>query len=1264
MRMMAETKSAVKRTLLPQNISLPVIFGAQPVGSTFVSTNGVWSGNPTGFNYQWQADLVNIPGATGNSYVSTIGDDGKVITLVVTPVGGGLPARSNGILVQAGTIPVPTVGDPGGGVFNAAAPPNAISYTTTSFTPPANSFIVVCLGSYRTGGLTAAKPRITDSSGAVYSELVANNTSNQTTVSYNQVMVISENTGPSPAARTLKVDTSTNLENGVSLFVFYLDASKTDGTVVQTAVGQDLVAGDAPFTFSVAPRANSLVVGFAITADTETGNATPAPTGYTLLSPLYNATWSGRRHMVFYDNTSAAQGPNAINSLGLRSIVCAVEFASSFTAAVAPAKIADCAISPATTPAVDGTVFTVIPGAYTGSPTPVITYQWLYDSTIIPGEINTTFDSTGYTGHYITVKEIATNAVGVATSVSSLVNIINPAFAPSPAVNPSISGSSIEGSTLTRVMGTWNGTPAPSVTGEWYIDGVPTGNTTATIVIAGGNAGKAYSWVDTAINSNGTAVQGSNIIVATVASVGTTFTFGALSLAGHGAVAAPAGATAISGGTATGWTMSSGVVYMIGNGTGTAGTLTFTGSATTWTMSVTANRYTVNTITELLSVMSISTAVLSGKGALLRSGNYQWPTNWPVNTYSADFKIEAADQSAPNKYPVFLLWGAANPSTQPFIYGSHMFFYRCNFYAEWIKGTHSTGADGLQFGGVCGDNRFEDCEIYGNFKAVYDANSSTFTVDLATQVVTHSFAGTLNTGDRIKLAVGAELSDLPSPLVTNPAAGSYYWIKLSATTGKFASSQANALGGTAITLVTEGNGTNEMYQDVGFRSLINAKATHQLNAPITFYNCRIHDCRGLLHPTDNNVNADSNAFDGYVIDSCDLYNYHTDVCQFVGGANQIFDNNKVHDPVGLRSVSHVDVVQALALGYTTLSQTRVPDMKNIRMRNNTVAFCRTDGYRSSRETQCAFFEDIAIPISAATYGMSSFKTSANWSLGGGYSIVGDTLVCGGGTANSKTVYVPTITLSSDTRYCFTTTLLSKANATGDIIFRVKQGATVYATKNITLASTTVGQFIYIDFRAPVSGLTNFTIEIEVVSSLAQFSLGTTDPKSVGCRFVRFSSHVGHTITGNIFYCRGNANVVAIFNGIGCTIANNTLVSDSLLNLGYQDQPKFRTSSVWAPQDLFRASGNTIAYNVAANNSNSFSALLLQSNPVDTLTSNYATDANSAAATANLGAGHDYASIFAAGAGALNGVMTPTQVRSNFSRLVGGPLDTASPKIGA
>ncbi len=69
----------------PANTELPTITGTAQVGETLTASEGTWTGTPTPtYSYQWEADGVDIVGATDATYVLTAAEEGTVITVTVT----------------------------------------------------------------------------------------------------------------------------------------------------------------------------------------------------------------------------------------------------------------------------------------------------------------------------------------------------------------------------------------------------------------------------------------------------------------------------------------------------------------------------------------------------------------------------------------------------------------------------------------------------------------------------------------------------------------------------------------------------------------------------------------------------------------------------------------------------------------------------------------------------------------------------------------------------------------------------------------------------------------------------------------------------------------------------------------------------------------------------------------------------------------------------------------------------------------------------
>lgn len=99
----------------PVNTALPGLNANVVVGQTQTCTTGTWTGNVTGYTYQWQRDnhgggtYSNISGATTSSYILTNTDDGCQLRCVVTATNanGSTAANSTSVTVKE-PLPVNT----------------------------------------------------------------------------------------------------------------------------------------------------------------------------------------------------------------------------------------------------------------------------------------------------------------------------------------------------------------------------------------------------------------------------------------------------------------------------------------------------------------------------------------------------------------------------------------------------------------------------------------------------------------------------------------------------------------------------------------------------------------------------------------------------------------------------------------------------------------------------------------------------------------------------------------------------------------------------------------------------------------------------------------------------------------------------------------------------------------------------------------------------------------------------------------------------
>jgi hypothetical protein len=104
----------------PASTAAPILSGTPVDGQSLSTTNGTWSGSPTGYSYQWKrcdttgANCGSIAGATAQSYALTSSDLGATIRSMVTAsstAGSGTATSAASVVVTASApapVPAPT----------------------------------------------------------------------------------------------------------------------------------------------------------------------------------------------------------------------------------------------------------------------------------------------------------------------------------------------------------------------------------------------------------------------------------------------------------------------------------------------------------------------------------------------------------------------------------------------------------------------------------------------------------------------------------------------------------------------------------------------------------------------------------------------------------------------------------------------------------------------------------------------------------------------------------------------------------------------------------------------------------------------------------------------------------------------------------------------------------------------------------------------------------------------------------------------------
>lgn len=332
-----------------------------------------------------------------------------------------------------------------------------------------------------------------------------------------------------------------------------------------------------------------------------------------------------------------------------------------------------------------GSVLQASNGSWTGAPT-TYTYQWQDCNSAASSCANASAPSTSQTytiksadvGFYMRVGETASNATGAsAVAYSTVTPIVTTSSSGLPVLTtaPTLSGSAVEGSTITLVPGTfsnettqdgtWEDCPSASSTTCTSITN--TGNTWVTI---SADVGKYVRLEETATNANGNTVVWSNAIGPITASGGTS--------GFQGTCTTTIGPTTGGGGTyyATAFNaMTSGQTLCLTTGS--------YGTATSGSM------VALNAAGVTMTSAGSNTATISGNQDL--NGNNEVLENLNLNEMSEVYTVQADSNPAPCPIP------AAEGMV---IFGSADILQDDNVYQATTAGTGRQVLIGIDYGGT------------------------------------------------------------------------------------------------------------------------------------------------------------------------------------------------------------------------------------------------------------------------------------------------------------------------------------------------------------------------------------------------------------------------------------------------------------------------------------------------------------------------------------------------------------------------------------
>ena len=457
----------------PSNTALPSISGSTVQGQTLSTANGTWTGSPTSDAYQWQdcnssgASCTNITGATSANYTLTSADVSHTIRAVVTAANaGGSTAASSGATAVVTTPPPPS---------NTALP--SISGSTVQ-----GQTLSTTNGTW-TGSPTSYAYQWQDcnSSGASCTNI----------------------TGATSASYTLE---ATDVGDTIRAVVTATNAGGS--TAASSGATAVVTTPPSPSNTALPTISGSTVQGQTLTTTNGSWNNNPTSYTYQWKDCSSSCTNISGATSVTYTLQSSDVGDTIESVVTAHNAGGATPATSAQTATVTPLPPSNTAPPAISGSTVQGQTLTTTNGSWNNDPTSY-TYQWKDCSsscTNISGATSVTYTlQSSDVGDTIESVVTAHNAGGATPATSAQTATVTP-LPPSNTAPPAISGSTVQGQTLTTTNGSWNNNPT-SYTYQWKDCSSSctniSGATSVTYTLQSSDVGDTIESVVTAHNAGG-----------------------------------------------------------------------------------------------------------------------------------------------------------------------------------------------------------------------------------------------------------------------------------------------------------------------------------------------------------------------------------------------------------------------------------------------------------------------------------------------------------------------------------------------------------------------------------------------------------------------------------------------------------------------------------------------------------------------------------------------------------------------------------------
>lgn len=531
-------------TVLPQVPAIsvaPVVSGTPEDGQTLSCTTGTWTNTPSGYTYQWKADAVNIGGATASTFLLTATQIGAMMTCAVVASnagGSGSASTSNSV----GPVDVASFDYSDGVVANGLE--DVRDYARTGMQPGPRYSLLHTLSTDSVAGIVTGGATVTKNSPATGDLLV--NTGAGGSVTFDRwdidgwdVYVIGTGTlnitdctwtpklasntwglssgrdGPgnspqgSPTVNVTFADFDSSTGGGGAGFLRITGSLNVTDCSLRN-VGTQAIQSDnvSSGTITVARcyipfigvGTNNGVPGFPAQFEADTGShlepvkMNRPPSGAILIEETcFDLTGA--------PNLGGGYTASAIVLLGFEGV-------SDMTVRRNVIFGQDTTTLSGSTPDSRAPHYAFVANAYDS-----YSYALVFeDNAVEPGLSG--YLSWGDDGATPAATVYGSGNVDYATGDPiTEMNLAPPTpSAPVNTVAPSISGSGEVNAALTATPGTWTGYPTPTITGEWFVDGVATGDTDLNFTPDIGDLGLDVTYLETAENTEGTDDALSNAI--------------------------------------------------------------------------------------------------------------------------------------------------------------------------------------------------------------------------------------------------------------------------------------------------------------------------------------------------------------------------------------------------------------------------------------------------------------------------------------------------------------------------------------------------------------------------------------------------------------------------------------------------------------------------------------------------------------------------------------------------------------------------------